>query len=484
MSDDQEQELRTDIVLSFEEKKRAIRDRMDGLKVKVQQETASFDEDELLKSMNEKHAFIDAYGGKPVVMCNIYSVVDNRYNIEFRSPDSIVTQYSNQSVQVDKQYIDVGRWWIKHSHRRTYETVIFDPTLPQIHNNCYNLYQGLSTKPEKGSWKNTLKHLYKVLCNGNNEKFKYTIKWLAWCLQNPGLPAEVVIILKGKQGAGKGFIFSQFVKIFGDHGLHISNRKHLTGDFNGHLANCVFLFADEAYYPGDKEVGGALNQLITEKSIATEKKRMDVIKTKNCLHIGMATNEEWVIPATGDARRYYINKVEDSYAFGEKSPSDRKQYFDILWGEMDNGGREALVYDLINMDLGDWHPRFSIPYTEEFKNQAMISITGVAKLLSSFLELGEFPGDADSDYKLFTSTSKGLEDHINDSLRLGANKMTQRMKGLYFNKIGANKVHTRKGTTWEFPTLKECKQNFINNISKHYIFSDMEAEWSTGREDY
>ena len=472
------------IVVSFEEEKERIRQQIEQGISNVAGQVKEYDDDKLLRDMNAKHAFINSYGGKPMVMCYTWSNVDNREVIEFRSPDAIAIQYSNQSVQIDKQYQELGRWWIRHASRREYEGIIFDPTLPKEHNKCFNLYQGLAVQPEKGCWKKTLKHLYTMLCNSDREKFEYTLKWFAWCLQNPGQPAEVVMILKGLQGAGKGFIFTQFVEVFGNHGLHISNRKHLTGDFNGHLATCVFLFADEAYYPGDKEVAGALNQLITEKSVATEKKRMDVVKTKNCLHICMATNEEWVIPVTSDTRRYYINKVEGTYAFGKKTDREREEYFNGLWGEMKNGGRAAMVHDLLNMNLGTWHPRFNIPRTQELKEQAQLSLVGLPKIIAGFLENGEFPGAGEKDYMGFTCTTKGLEEYINSNINPQYIKIPPKLKGRLLKKLGAINSHKRVGNTWHFPPLKTCKENFIKEVSADYEFLDMEEEWTTGQTEY
>ena len=470
-------------VLSFEEEKERIRQEIEAGISNVAGQLKEYDDDKLLKVMNDKHAFINSYGGKPMVMCYEWSNVDNREIIEFRSPEAIAIQYSNQSVKVEKSYQELGRWWIRHSARREYNSILFDPSLPKEYNNCFNLYQGMAVASKKGSWKKTLTHIYKVLCNSDREKFEYTIKWFAWCLQNPGVPAEVVMILKGKQGAGKGFIFSQFVNIFGNHGLHISNRKHLTGDFNGHLATCVFLFADEAYYPGDKEVAGALNQLITEKSIATEKKRMDVIKTKNCLHIAMATNEEWVIPVTDDTRRYYINKVEDTYAYGIKSHTEREKYFNNLWGEMKDGGQEAMVHDLLNMDLKGWHPRFNIPYTKELAQQSELSLVGATKIIASFLENGEFPGAGEKDYHGFTCTAQGLNEYLT-KINPFYSKTSFKAKAQMYKKLGGINIHTRTGNTWNFPKLRECKENFIKNINKHYEFENMDDEWTTGQTEY
>ena len=102
--------------------------------------------------------------------------------------------------------------------------------------------------------------------------------------------------------------------MFGEHGLVLSNRKHITGQFNEHLRQCVFLFADEAYNPGDRDAEGILKSIITEKRLMVEAKYGKTETAKNCLHIGMASNEDWVVPASQDSRRFFINEVDNSYA--------------------------------------------------------------------------------------------------------------------------------------------------------------------------
>jgi phage/plasmid-associated DNA primase len=86
-----------------------------------------------------------------------------------------------------------------------------------------------------------------VLANGDPKAFRYIIKWTAWTLQNPGARAEVALIFKGGRGTGKGVFARAIKEAFGQHGMHISSDKHLTGHFNAHFQDCALLFADEAY---------------------------------------------------------------------------------------------------------------------------------------------------------------------------------------------------------------------------------------------
>lgn len=466
-------------VVNFDEEKERIRQMLMGNAVDI---SSQINSNPKLDEMNEKHAFINSCGGRPMVLCHTYSAALGKKIPEFRSPDAIQIQYSNQSVQVDQKSVPLGSWWIQHSNRREYDTVVFDPDQPKEFKGCLNLYEGLSIEPKQGTWVKTLRHLYMILNNSDRAKFEYTIKWLAWCLQNPGQRAEVVLIFKGKQGAGKGFIFSQFVKLFGNHGLHISNRKHLTGAFNGHMATCVFMFADEAYYPGDKEVEGALNQMISEEKIGIERKGRDLVIGKNCLHIGMATNAEWVIPATGDARRYYINEVDNRYAKNEAPDKVREKYFNELWGEMRNGGLEAMAFDLLKMDLSGWHPRFNVPITSEYRKQTMMGSDRETKFLYQFLSEGEFPGELLSDGVIYKTTSAGLRSKF-----LKQNKNYDKLRDMrvkvLMKSIGCVKRKTTHATLWEFQSLEECKRRFTE-ANPGFIFEELTDSWVIVGEDF
>ena len=75
----------------------------------------------------------------------------------------------------------------------------------------------------------------------------------------------------------------------------------MTGKFNAHLRNKCLLFADEAIVPGT-EGEGALKGLITETTIPIEQKGKDVVEADNHLHVILASNHTWVIPADRDAR--------------------------------------------------------------------------------------------------------------------------------------------------------------------------------------
>ena len=202
--------------------------------------------------------------------------------------------------------------WLEHKDRAQYlGGVVFDPS-GKSPKDVYNLWQGFHIAPVKGDWSLLRDLIRDVICNGNIEHFGYLMSWMALMVQKPAQPGEVAVVMRGLKGTGKGTLAKALHHIIGQHALTISNAKHLTGSFNAHLRDCVFLFADEAFFAGDRSRIGTLNNLITDPHLTIEGKGRDSVQAPNYLHIIMASNEDWVVPATWDERRYLMLDVNDS----------------------------------------------------------------------------------------------------------------------------------------------------------------------------
>lgn len=449
-----------------------------------------------LKFMNDKYAFVMTYGGRAMVMHRVYNEAYNREMIEYITPETLMQMYSNhmakETLEDKKGPMSIAKWWLQHYHRKDYSVVTFEPDRPsgeyhvlneyKLKNKDeeelddkdkyltrYNLWEGFGVEEKKGCWKKTFRHIYSVLCNGDRIKFGYVIRWLAWAVQNPGKPAEVAIIFKGKKGAGKGVILQSLVKMFGAHGMTISNREHLTGKHNEHLAHCCFLLADEAYNPGDKEAEAVLKSLITEPYVITEPKFRSVRTSRNCLHIAMATNSDWVISATEDERRYFINEVDNTYAKGSVSEYERQKYFTALWAELlDEGGLSAMLYDLKHMQLNGWHPRYNVPETEELKRQIAMSLPKLKYAFLCMLEDGVFPGAKDGSGYTVSPTNLAEYLHKFDSTKSINTKQVSRI----CKDLGIEYGRTNKARYYFFPELGEVRQRWNERINRQ--------DWSLG----
>lgn len=421
----------------------------------------------LINELNAKHIFINTIGGNSFVTYKIYNEVTEREELEFLKIDTFKSIYSNRPVEDDdKRIISAGAFWLQESRRKTVDSVIFDPSedsriVEREGRKYLNLWEGFSTKPKhkKRGWRKTQKHIYKILCNSDHTKYKYVIKWLAWCVQNPHKRAEVALVFKGEKGAGKSFLFTQIKKIFGIHGMVISDPNRLTGKFNSHFRNLSFLFCDEVYYPGQREVEGKIKAIITEEYIDAESKFKDPITIRNRLHIVMCTNNEWVIPASKDERRYFIENTNNMYAKGKASESQREKYFGKLWSEMDNDGREAMLYDLKNYNLKGFHPRNDVPETKELTRQKEMSLNALLSSIKQMLMDGILPGEHRND--CYYITAKSLKQHLEEIEPFCARFSSVR-KADAIKELGAKKdrVPGSGNVRWELPSLRDMRRNW------------------------
>lgn len=277
-----------------------------------------------------------------------------------------------------------AKLWLESPLRRFYRHgFIFDPTGTE-HEGFLNLWRGWRIEPVAGSWAKLDYHIRRVLCAGNEEHARYVLNWLAWMFQNPNQRAEVAIVFRGAKGTGKGLLGRALLRACGQHGIHVSSSKMLTGDFNSHLRDCIFLFADEAFWAGDKPAEGQLKRLTTEDTLLIEGKGKDAVQTRNMLHILMASNEEWVVPASTDERRWAVFDVSDVH---QQDGAYFDGLFDALTTEL-----PAFMHDCMARDLDGWHPRKDVPRTTALQEQAIESEDPARALLRECLETGMLPG--------------------------------------------------------------------------------------------
>jgi hypothetical protein len=104
----------------------------------------------------------------------------------------------------------------------------------------------------------------------------------------------------------------------------------------------------------------------------------------------MAANAKWVVPASCDERRFVVFDVSNRYAQGVAPNEEREAYFTALHGELENGGVEAMLYDLLHRDLGKWHPR-QVYQTEGLRRQKERSLSPLDQWFVDFLQEGKLP---------------------------------------------------------------------------------------------
>ena len=429
--------------------------------------------DPLLVYFNENYAVIKNLGGRCMVVTKVWDYALKRNRLSKMSLPEFERGYENKTIKVAEKkdgtpiFKPQGTWWRKHSHRRQYDTLIFVPN-EEVDNKYYNMWEGFAVEPVPGECGLFLDHILNNICAGNQIHYEYMLCWLARSVQFPGRPGEVAVVLRGGRGVGKSFFAKIVGHLFGQHYMHVSDSAHLVGNFNSHLRDLVLLFADEAFYAGDKKHESILKTLITESTMTIEAKGIDVEVAPNYIHLIIASNDMHVIPAGGDERRFFVLDV---------APSRQKdnEYFTKIWDQMQNGGFEALLYYFKNYDINDFEVR-EVPTTSALREQKILSLNSEEDWWFQKLFHGQLLEDEDgwsyeviirdliSDYGEYAqrhhimkrSSASKLGRFVNHIVpKLSIHKLTKEITVQAGD--GFTKKKTERVLCYELPSLEDCR---------------------------
>lgn len=419
-----------------------------------------------IDELNKKHAVV-MVGGKCRVLNEVECPIFNRPDISLSTPTDFMNRYANRKVN-DKP---LGQAWFNHPKRRQLEGIVFAPGKDTP--GQYNLWRGFAVDPKEGDCSLYLKHIRDIICSGDEKIYNYVIGWMAHSVQNMDNLVGTAIVLKGKQGAGKGIFVREFGRLFGGHFTHISQSSHLTGKFNAHLKQTIVLFADEACWGGDKQAEGPLKALITEPTLLIEGKGQDPITVKNHVHVLVSSNNDWVVPCGPEERRFLVVEVSDKRA-------QDGEYFGNIQKQMDNGGREALLHYLMNYDLKDVDLR-SFPKTEALFEMKMLGASPVYKFWYEKLMAGSLDCELDDWNNGVILTSKLQDDYGKFAGNAGVrHKGTDTELGTQLKKLvqtgheikDRQMMFGKRYPVYKFPTLAECREYFETSMNQ-------KIEWPT-----
>jgi hypothetical protein len=347
-----------------------------------------------LRELNEKYAVIQNLGGKCRIVQEIRNEALNRSSLTLMSFQDFHNAHCNVLIEegvTDKgapKMVQAGKWWTLHRDRRQYEKVVFEPEREVP--GSYNMWKGFAVEARQGDCSLFIDHTRRNICGGNEVYFNYIMGWMARLIQQPGRQGEVAIVLRGGKGVGKSFWANTLGQLLGRHYLQVTNSKHLTGNFNAHLRDVLLLFADEAFFHGDKSQASTLKAIITEKTLAIEAKGVDVENSKNFVHLIMASNDDHVIAASADERRYMVLDVADT-------EQQKTAYFGAILAQMEAGGYEALLHLLSTYDISTYSVR-DVPQTEALGEQKKLSLSPIEEWWHEKLMRGSvFPDDTSWD---------------------------------------------------------------------------------------
>jgi hypothetical protein len=413
-----------------------------------------------IDTLNERYFLIGNVGGKCLVGQFVANPAKSGQMLSLQRVSDFKTWHSNRKITVrdekgTKKTKTLGTAWMEHPNRRQYEGIDLVPDAPKVLPNGYlNLWRGFGVEPTSGEWPLMQQHISEILASGDAKAAEYIFRFSAWTVQHPGERAEAALVVRGGKGAGKGVFGNALAGIFGEHGLHIFQPSHLTGNFNSHLRSCLLLYSDEAFWAGDKKGESVLKGLITEPSLMIEQKGVDAVQWPNRLHVIMTANADWVVPASHDERRFAVFDVSDKYAKGMASEDIRSAYFEPLHREIKNGGLGAMLHDLLHLNIGNWHPR-QVYETEGLRKQKEQSLSPLEQWFAQVLQDGELPCSFMS--RSVFATTQVLVSSARERVPRQRDYFSYKAMGDFLRKQGCTSERTAQARGWKFPRLVDMR---------------------------
>lgn len=401
------------------------------------------------------------------------------------SVDAFKQWFSNRftetvNPQGDLKVVTWATRWLSARDRRQFQGIEFNPGPDaQATEGYLNLWRGFAVEPRKGgSYAIFRDHLLNNVCDGDGALFLWVFGWFAHLLQRPRERIGTALVMRGKMGTGKTKIGEVIGSLIAAHYFAVDDPRYITGQFNAHMAACLLLQGEEAVWAGDKAAEGRLKGLVTSKFQMIEAKGIDPIRIDNFVRLLMTSNEDWVVPAGKDERRFCVLDINPRCA-------QNTEYFREMDEELDAGGREALLHDLLHFDLSQVDLR-KIPRTAGLLEQKLRSLDSVDSWWFERLTSGATTR-AGATWLTEIAVDILFDDYLAAAEKIGIRRKAEATAfGIKLRKLVPGLTRVRR--TWEMepgnikrtwcyllPELDACRQAYVDELGQAVDWGDDDA---------
>ncbi len=297
--------------------------------------------------LNREFAFVLAGGGAHILWETVDK--DDEYDLQHLAIGAFHMKLASYKMQIGKTQKPVTDLWMESTARRSYDGLVFAPE-QEVSSRFYNMWRGFNPGAcevtDEGRWamRAFSDHLNTNVCAGDLNLAKWLWGFFAHLIQRPWEKPSVALVMKGRKGVGKNVACEHVGALFAPHFMVAEDDRYLLSNFNGHMEKLLFLVLDEAHWAGDKRAEGRLKGLITGSTHNIEHKGKESYQVANLTRVAILGNEDWLVPATDDERRFAVFTVGDN----------RKEdtvFFDRMERGMRTGGYCLLLEYLKTYDL-------------------------------------------------------------------------------------------------------------------------------------
>lgn len=298
--------------------------------------------------------------------------------------------------------------WLSDDNKKTYATCAFDPEglLPNNYNTFIGFYaESIPTVQDMPRanmhLQMILNHIKEVFCDNNQEHANFVYRWMANIVKYPWKKTEVLILIFGIEGCGKGIVIDFFANRILGHHLSFQTATpgvDLFSKFAVGTHRKLLCFCDEA---GEdmRTNHDQLKNLITAKTIRIEKKGQDIRTEENFTNIIVASNNAGSVRVSPADRRVVAFQCDEKY-------KGNYNYFTNLAEATNSDECARLMYEyLMQYDLSpDYNFQAHRPMTKYYETLQVASLP-IFWRFWSYKCLAQRGGEEGT---VFKSTSRGV----------------------------------------------------------------------------
>lgn len=353
---------------------------------------ASDVEKSYLEKINDEYALIYMEGTHAI----LHETIDEkgRRRRAFLDERTFKRRFSPKNVQAAAKGkpLTEAEVWLDWKARREYTGLCFTPGR-EPRNGYYNLWRGFTHKPvayaeatadAKRGFDIYVGHVKENACGNDAFLFQWFMQYFAHLVQKPYERPLTTLVFKGGKGTGKNVIFNPIGNLLGaGHYLVATDNRYFLSNFNGHMDSCLLMILDEAFWSGDKSANGKIKGLTTSPEILIERKGKEPYVVDNLLRLVILGNEDWLVPASEDERRYAV------FQMGDARKQDTEYFQEMMDLLTNKGGCAVLLDHLQKIDISKFDIAIA-PRTEALLEQKIRSLTPLRAYIYDSLRDGVF----------------------------------------------------------------------------------------------
>jgi Family of unknown function (DUF5906) len=237
-------------------------------------------------------------------------------------------------------------------------------------------------------------------------------------------------------------------------------------------------------FVGDARDADIIKTLVSEQTKMIERKGIDAVPVANYARTIFASNHDHVLRIDAHDRRFVsLHVALPPDMVGAAGATKRRAYFVAIIEQMNSGGREALLYELLNNgDVGKFNPE-AIPQTEELSRQKLLSASPGDLAIIELAQDGVLPGAMGSKPWMARShldnSRAGLFDHIKRHGGRALEHASDNLISEVLKKWGFEKKRLTAGNAWQAPDLTELRGK-IRQMYSVVEWTTEATEWGEG----